>query len=204
MRAMDKRQIEEWQREVQKPKKARCVYEVSDVFSGENVSDDNVRLVHVENSHKLRMYALFKTQLQPERYLLCVENKQERMLLACFRAGVLPLRIETGRYEFGGIQGKRGIPIKHRVCLCCLMGKVEDEIHFLLECPMFQSLRIPLLQAAREALSDSEFSNAEADVQKFFCSIMGSNVKDYLCRAVARFVKKAYALRVEVLGTIGK
>ncbi len=79
MRAMDERQIEEWQREVQKPTKARCVYEVSDVFPGENVSDDNVRLVHVENSHKLRMYALFKTQLQPERYLLCVENKQERM-----------------------------------------------------------------------------------------------------------------------------
>ncbi len=86
----------------------------------------------------------------------------------------------------------------------CLMGKVEDEIHFLLECPMFKSLRIHLLQAAREALSDSEFRNAEADVQKFFCSIMGSNVKDYLCRAVARFVKKAYALRVEVLGKIGK
>jgi len=46
--------------------------------------------------------------------------------------------------------------------------------------------------------------NAEADVQKFFCSIMGSNVEDYLCRAVARFAKKAYALRVEVLGKIGK
>ncbi len=57
-------------------KKARCVYEVSDVFSGENGSDDNVRLVHVENSHKLRMYVLFKTQLQREWYLLCVENKQ--------------------------------------------------------------------------------------------------------------------------------
>ncbi len=108
VRAMDEEQIGEWQREVQKPTKARCMYEVaSDVFSGENVSDNNVRLVHVENAHKLRMYALFKTQLQPERYLLCVENKQERMMLACFWAGVLPLRIETGRYEFGGIQGKR-------------------------------------------------------------------------------------------------
>ncbi len=117
---------------------------------------------------------------------------------------MLPLRIESGHYEFGGIQGKRGIPLKHRVCLWCLMGKVEDEIHFLLECPVFKSLRIPLLQAAREALSDSEFRNAEADVQKFFCSIMGSHVKDYLCRAVALFVKKAYALRVEVLGKIGK
>ncbi len=45
--------------------------------------------------------------------------------------------------------------------------EVEDELHFLLECPVFKSLRIPLLQAAREALSDSEFRNAEADVQKF-------------------------------------
>ena len=150
------------------------------------------------------MYSLFKTQLQPERYLLCVKNKKERMLLACFRAGVLPLRIETGRYEFGGIQRKRGIPVKYRVCLCCVMGKVEDEIHFLLECPVFKSLRIPLLQAAREALSESEYRNAEADAQRFFCSIMGSNVKEILCQAVARFVKKAYALRVEILGKVGK
>jgi hypothetical protein len=99
--------------------------------------------------------------------------------------------------SLGGSKEKElGIPIKHRVCLCRLMGKVEDEIHFLLECPVFKSLRIPLLQAAREALSDSEFRNAEADVQKLFCSIMGSNVKDYLCRAVGRFVKKAYMLFV--------
>ena len=140
------------------------------------------------------MYSLFKTELKQELYLGCIENKQERMLLACFRCCVLPLRVETGRYEFGGIQRKRGIPVEYRVCLCSATGKVEDKIHFLLECPRFDSLRLSMRRVAQERLR--EFDKVKGDSQKLFCCIMSSDVKA-LCRAVARFIKQAFTLRVK-------
>ncbi len=54
--------------------------------------------------------------------------------IARFRMGVLPLCIESGRYELCGLGSKRGLPIEYRVCQCCNLKKTEDDIHFLLEC----------------------------------------------------------------------
>jgi hypothetical protein len=67
-----------------------------------------------------------------------------------FRVGGFPLRIATGRNEgsgranaSGGRQlGPRGIPRGSRTCHVCKSTEaVEDIKHFLLECPVYQSLR---------------------------------------------------------------
>ena len=55
------------------------------------------------------------------------------------RLGVLPIRIETGRYE----RPKK--PADQRLCQQCSLGSVENEIHFLLECPRNTLLRDKLL-----------------------------------------------------------
>ena len=86
------------------------------------------------------------------------------------------------------------------MCLCCATGKVEDEIHFLLECPRFDSLRLSMRQVAQERLR--EFDKVKGDSQKLFCCIMSSDVKA-VCREVARFIKQAFTLRVEILGSLG-
>lgn len=47
---------------------------------------------------------------------------------AKFRCGILPLNLEVGRY--------RGIKVEDRTCPLCKNG-VETEVHFLLECNMY-------------------------------------------------------------------
>ena len=63
-------------------------------------------------------------------------------LLMKFRAGVSLLRIETGRYESNG-SGTSGIPVHERICLCCNMG-IEDERHFICDCPVYSTQRMNL------------------------------------------------------------
>ena len=59
-----------------------------------------------------------------------------------FRIGICPLRIETGRYEQVS-RDKRGLPEAERICKCCIHASdfVENEHHFLLTCPAYESER---------------------------------------------------------------
>ena len=59
--------------------------------------------------------------------------KPERSLISQLRLGVLPLRIETGRYT--------RLEVHERLCELCNNGQVEDEAHFLFECDMYNNLR---------------------------------------------------------------
>ena len=52
----------------------------------------------VQNVSKLRTYRTFKTTFSQEKYLTINLSKVERSHLAQLRFGILPLRIETGRY----------------------------------------------------------------------------------------------------------
>ena len=47
---------------------------------------------------KLRTYVTFKDNFKVEHYVQLNLNKHERAILAQFRCGILPIRIETGRY----------------------------------------------------------------------------------------------------------
>jgi len=86
--------------------------------------------------NKLRTYAKIKHSVEIDRYLLskCLTWRQKRNL-AKFRLGDHKLRIETGRHN-----RPRLLP-EQRICRACSMNKVEDEIHFLIECPIYANLR---------------------------------------------------------------
>ena len=64
--------------------------------------------------------------------------KSQRSLCAQIRCGILPLHIETGRY--------RGLTEEDRLCEYCELGEVEDEIHFILFCPLYHDLREKLFR----------------------------------------------------------
>ena len=96
-----------------------------------------------EGGNKLRTYAKFKKQLGVEPYLIHVHDDRKRALLFKFRAGVAPLRIETGRYEAARPK-QRGVPVYERICMCCCK-EVEDEEHFLCSCPAYAVERDALL-----------------------------------------------------------
>ena len=78
---------------------------------------------------KLRTYKLFKYTFGTEKYVLLNLDRNYRSLLAQFRLGILPLRLETGR-----IKNEK---VHERICLICNGNHVEDEKHFLFHCKAY-------------------------------------------------------------------
>ena len=87
---------------------------------------------------KLRTYRIFKQTFGQEAYLCSNISKIERSHLAQFRFGILPLKIETGRFI--------GQALPERICNQCQLNDIENEIHFLIKCPKYETLRQVLYQ----------------------------------------------------------
>ena len=62
-----------------------------------------------------------------------------RSAFAKFRAGVAPLRLETGRYE--------NLAVNQRTCFNC-RNMVESEHHVLLKCPLYEDLQLEIFSHA--------------------------------------------------------
>ena len=92
----------------------------------------------LENKQKLRFYKLFKTLPDPELYITTNLNCMERSLLSQLRLGILPIAIETGRYK--------SVPKHRRICEFCNIDKVENEIHVLFECSVYEEERLNWLE----------------------------------------------------------
>ena len=69
----------------------------------------------------------------PSTYLDLTRKNASRKALVKLRISSHKLLIETGRYD--------NIPRNERVCNVCNRKTIEDEIHFLLDCPSYSSLR---------------------------------------------------------------
>lgn len=82
---------------------------------------------------KLRTYALLKKELKMEPYLDDLTIRGGIPELAKLRGGANRLRIEQGRYVKERVE--------ERLCLLCQEKKVEDEHHFLLDCPFYDRER---------------------------------------------------------------
>ena len=82
----------------------------------------NVWSRDIQNVPKLRSYKRFKHLFGCEQYVVNNLKKYERSILCQFRCGILPIRIETGRYI--------GETPEQRLCRFCDTQSVEDEIHF--------------------------------------------------------------------------
>ena len=146
--------------------------------------------------NKLRTYATFKA-FEPysmEPYLWCVNDRRKRRLLARFRMGIEPLRVETGRYEANGKQdGSRGIPLDERICQQCGSGQVEDEVHFFMKCSRYVEIRDTLIKHVRNKEPALLFGLG-FDVRACFRLLM-SSCNEEVVRAVADFIWKAFMLR---------
>ena len=79
----------------------------------------------VENKPKLRTYKSIKNNFEGESYLKVNLCKYKRSLMARLRCGILPLELETSRYQ--------GVPPEKRICKMCKNAS-ETELHFLFEC----------------------------------------------------------------------
>ena len=97
------------------------------------------------NMPKLRTYNVVAEFTSPKAYLEKPLSFLQRKSMAKLRLGVLPIRLETGRYE------RPILPADQRLCQQCSLGVPEDEAHFTLECPRNSILREKLLSHTNES-----------------------------------------------------
>ena len=112
--------------------------------------------VDVNNKPKLLTYILFKSDLNLEDYVKYHMHKRHRSLFAQFRVGILPLYIETGRYD--------NTPLATRICKLCDSDALEDEFHFL----------------APPAERQRSFSNADSSVLRRRPSVVNFSIKSLI------------------------
>ena len=89
-------------------------------------------LSEAADSTKLSFYSQFKTDHKMERYLSDITNVKHRKALTRLRMSSHQLAIEEGRYS--------ETPREMRICSLCKTG-VEDEAHFLIQCPAYDNIR---------------------------------------------------------------
>ena len=141
-----------------------------------NIIDENDWDTSRYNSDKLRYYNLYKYSKDTEDYLKYNIKRYHRSLFAQFRCGILPLQIEVGRY--------RNISLCDRICPICKCA-VEDEIHFLCQCPCYSDVREVLFRKAHR--EHSEFMNIDViDQFVFIMSNLQREVIKFLAIAVER------------------
>lgn len=87
----------------------------------------------MENETKLTLLKNSKYLNKLPNYLRCIDSRRKRTLLSKLRLGTLDLEIETSR--------KDKIPRSERFCKLCNTGEVENEAHFILNCPALSHCR---------------------------------------------------------------
>jgi len=86
--------------------------------------------------NKLRTYNKLKVNFAPEPYLTIVDNNDHRSAITQLRVSSHPLHIESQR---GTVQNP-----KNRLCPFCSDPHMEDEFHFIMECPTYTEYRAEL------------------------------------------------------------
>ena len=133
---------------------------------------------------KLRTYRTFKVTFATENYVIKDISRRKRSLLRQLRIGILPLRIEKGRF--------RNLPVEERVCEICGNGDIEDEKHFVCGCQEYQDLRNMLYSKATD--KQNEFPNMDTNAKFNYL------VSD-MWRDVATFINDAWCRRSNILYT---
>ena len=118
-----------------------------------------------------------------EPYVYKVFNRAHRSILAQFRNGILPLKIETGRYT--------QIPIEFRLCILCNEDQIENECHFLFECDFYQHIRDVYYQGFREHCNNFDVMNHTEKLNY----LMSADV----VKTTAQFIYKCYCKRREFI-----
>ena len=149
----------------------KCVQDWHDVLGREGARRGGGR-------NKLRTYRTFKNVYAVEPYVKCKLSRRHRRALAQFRAGVAPIRIETGRYE--------GLPEEQRLCPHC-SDVVESEFHVILKCTLYNEIRESLFRTVSDR--NHNFVTMD-DESKFGFLLSNGDVCGHVARALYDILEK--------------
>ena len=138
----------------------------------------------LDNKPKLCLLQQYKTEFAIETYCKLNLKRSQRSLIAKLRLGILPIHIETGRYN----RIERGL----RVCLVCNNGRVEDEFHVMFYCQAHKEARDILIYKAHKAEPRYHTYN---DIHKLQFLTCNRNI----IRKTANFISKMLHCRQLIL-----
>ena len=101
--------------------------------------DQFLQNAHSEISaqNKLHLFKDIPQTLEVATHLTALNTRKKRSLFTKLRLGTLKLEIETGRWDKTNKN--------ERFCKLCTMNRIENESHFLFDCPALTLIRNPLL-----------------------------------------------------------
>ena len=149
------------------------------------------------NHNKLRTYQTFKSSFKREPYLSLVRNRNQRCHLTRLRVGSHFLGIETGRFK------TPITPIEQRTCQYCNFGShsrsphpqnpVDDEFHFLVQCPLFSNERTIFYEKLGSLNSSFLHLSIENKFKTILCPTSSKAVK-----LANRFIKLMFNTRKKI------
>lgn len=138
---------------------------------------------NIKTLSKLKHYCKFKNVFEVESFVYKIHNRRERSLLSQFRFGILPIRIETGRYT--------QVPPELRLCLFCENDAIENECHFFFQCSLYNDFREVLFEKILDHYPNFQFLDNDEKIKICMNSVC---IKYTAC-----FINNSYTRRQNVL-----
>ena len=140
-------------------------------------------LYNLIDNPSLRTYSLIKVDFTYEPYLTLIIKPKYLHAFTRFRAGSHTLEIERGRYT------NPRTPRENRLCVAC--GEVEDELHFLISCQLYQHERAILFDKVSNIYPTFIISHS---IDKFI--FLMTNNKSNILTWVGKFIHDSMDKRV--------
>ena len=138
----------------------------------------------LSESPKAITYASIKNTVFFEKYLFTIGNFKHKIALSRFRLSNHDLLIEKGRHM------RPRLERNDRKCFFC-KDKIENEIHFLSECPLYEDERNTLFHSCRRNCTNFDLLTTN---EQIFCFVM-TNENPLVIRNLAKFIFQAFKVR---------
>ncbi len=128
-----------------------------------------------EEMSKLSTYCNVKDFAEPALMVKCNIHRNERSLLSRLLCGILPLKVEIGRYTRKGRK-------EHceRLCKVCESATaVEDEIHHIFKCPALKTTRDMYLNPI---LLTHDNNTNMSDIEKLQWLLSKDKIKEFIVK----------------------
>ena len=136
---------------------------------------------------KLDTYYKVKDCFRREKYL-DLKHFNIRQSISKLRLSAHSLKIETGRF------GQNRLSRKDRICDLCSQRNIENEMHFLIDCPFYSATREPFWNVFKRA--SSNFENLTPWSQFLW---LVNNEESSVLKSLGTFIDLAFTLRKEKL-----